>query len=146
LETHRGEKLRAFSFGGNLQTKVEAGDLICEFTSTAPIFKLEANPISASGVIADEIMDLLAEKKAILGLKEEELYSRVAKVEPYPLFLSCMVSLQKRAEGIPTALRREGYRKVTANLKRAIQIIQDTDGWDGRSPSLEELLSSTSTP
>jgi len=141
LETYRGENLRAFSFGGNLRATVEMGDLYCEFTSTAPIFTLQGEPGSVGRLIADEIVDMLAEKKIKLPGHEDELYSRLAKFEPYPIFLACIVSLQKRAESVPTAMRRERYRQVTASLKRAIEIVRATDGWDGRSPSLEDLLS-----
>jgi hypothetical protein len=38
-------------------------------------------------------------------------------------------------------MRREKYRQFTANLKRAIEIVRAMDGWDGHSPSLEDLLS-----
>jgi hypothetical protein len=141
LETYQGETLQAFSFGGNLRASVEMGDLYCEFTSNAPIFKVEAGSISVSGVIADEIMDLLAEEESKLSGHEDELFSRLSKFEPYSLFLSCLVSLQNRADTIPIAQRREGYHKVVANLKHAIQKVRDTDGWDGHAPTLQDLLS-----
>jgi len=38
-------------------------------------------------------------------------------------------------------MRRERYQKVASNLKRAIEIVQAADGWDGKSPGLEDLLS-----
>jgi hypothetical protein len=141
LETYSGEKLQAFSFGGKLHASVDRDDLYCDFTSSAPIFKLQENPDAPGWVIADEIMDLLAEKQATLAGHEDELYSRLSKFEPYPIFLSCIVSMQKRADSVPMSLRRERYHKVTTNLKRTIQIIHDTDGWDGHSLSLEDLLS-----
>lgn len=141
LESHRGEHLRLFSFGGVLQTKVDMGDLYCEFTSGAPIFKLQDDPGSVSAFVANEILDLMAEKEAGLAGHKDELYSRLSKIEPYPLFLACMVSMQKRADSIPMNLRREKYQKLISGLKRASQAVRDTDGWDGHSPSLEELLS-----
>lgn len=140
LETHRGERLHAFAFGGALRTSLYQGDLYCELSSNAPIFRLQEATFSAGGVIADEIMDLLAEKQATLARHEDELYSRLAKFEPYPLFLATLVSLQKRADSVPLHQRHEKYRKVASNLKRAVQIVRDTDGWDGLSPSLEDLL------
>jgi hypothetical protein len=142
LETHRGENLRAFSFGGSLRASVEMDDLYCEFASTAPIFTMQSDPGSlGGGLLADEITDLLAEKKIKLAGHEDELFSRLSKFEPYPIFLACLVSLQKRLDSVPIASRHERYRKVSANLKRAVQIIHDADGWDGHSPSLEDLLS-----
>lgn len=141
LETHRGEHRLAFCFGGVLKTSLQQGDLYCEFTSNAPIFRLQEATISAGGVIADEIMDLLAEKQVTLARHEDELYSRLAKFEPYPLFLACLISLQKRVDSVPLHQRHEKFQKLASNLKRAIQIVRDTDGWDGRSPGLEDLLS-----
>jgi hypothetical protein len=141
LETYQGETLRGFSFGGNLRASVEMGDLFCEFNSNAPIFLLQNDSVSVSGVIANEIMDFLAQDAVKLAGHEDELYAQLSKHEPYQLFLSCLVSLQKRVEAIPMAQRREGYHKVVSNLNRAIQIVHDTDGWDGNSPSLEDLLS-----
>lgn len=96
--------------------------------------------MSLGGVIADEIMDMLAEKQATLARHEDELYARLVKLEPYPLFLACMVSLQKRVDSVPLHQRHEKFQKLASNLKRAIQIVRDTDRWDGHSPSLEDLL------
>jgi hypothetical protein len=141
LDTYKGERQRAFSFGGVLRTTIEMDNLLCELTSTAPIFKLQDAAGTAGGVIADELMDLLAAQAAKLSQHEDELYSRLVKFEPYPLFLAGMVSLQKRVDSIPINLRRQNFYKVSSNVKRAIQIVRDSDGWDGRSPSLEDLLS-----
>lgn len=141
LESHRGEHLQGFSFGGTLQTKVDKSDLYCIFTSSAPVFKMQDDPGSVSWTIVDEIMDLLAEKEATLVGHENELYGILSRFEPYPLFLACLISLQRRNDNIPTNLRRERYQKVLSSIKRSIQIVRNTDGWDGSSPSLEELIS-----
>lgn len=141
LETYQGDHLRAFSFGGLLQAAVEQDDLVCELNSSAPIFKLQDDPGMVGYVIAEEIMELLAEKQTGLARHEDELYSRLGKFEPYQLFLACIVSLEKHAESYPVNLRRENYHKLVSALHRAINIVKETDGWDGRSPSIEDLLS-----
>jgi hypothetical protein len=140
LETYKGEHLRAFSFGGVLQTAVEMDNLVCQLTSSAPIFKLQDSAGIAGGVIADELMDLLAGQQARLPGHEDELYSRLSKFEAYPLFLAGMVSLQKRIDSIPMSQRRQNFYKVSSNVKRAIQTVCDSDGWDGHSPSIEDYL------
>ena len=140
LEPYSGEALRAFSFGGVLQIRLEEGDLICELTSTAPIFKLRSDPAIAGGLIAEELLDLLAEKQAKLAGHEDELYSRLARIDPYQAFLASMVSLRKRLEGFPANLRREKFHRVSAELQKAMQIVQQTDGWDGKSPGLDDIL------
>ena len=140
LETYQGESIQAFSFGGNLRANVVMSDLYCEFTSNAPIFTMEDEPTSVSGVIADEVLDLLAEYESKLAGHDDELYSRLSKIEPYQLFLSCLVSMQKRSDNIPLAIRRERYHKVSANIKHAFQTVCDQDKWDGNAPSLEDLL------
>jgi hypothetical protein len=141
LDTYRGEHFRVFSFGGSLQIKLEMADLHCELTSNAPILKQGEDPMSVNGFIADEILDLLSEAQVTLGHHEDELYSRLAKYEPYPLFLACMISLQKRLESVPLHQRHERFRKGESILKHAIQTVRETDGWDGSSPTLEDLLS-----
>jgi hypothetical protein len=105
---------------------------------------LQNEPVSVSEVIASEIMDFLAQDAVKLAGHEDELYAQLSKYEPYQLFISCLVSLQKRVEIVPIAQRRERYHKLVSNLKRAIQILHDTDGWDGSSPSLEDLFSDAS--
>ncbi len=140
LVSHQGEHLRAFTFGGSLKPSIENGELCCQLSSSAPLFKLQADPGSLSAVIADEIVDLIAEKGKKIAGSDDNIYARLSKVEPYALFLASIVSLQQRAESIPVAHRREGYHKATTNLKRVIQTLHDTDGWDGTSPSLEDLL------
>lgn len=141
LETHQGESLRAFSFGGLLRATVDGHDLYCELSSNAPIFKLQDTPGAVGIVVVEEIMDILAEKQARLAGHEDELYSRLAKFEPYQLFLACLVSLQKHADSFPLNLRREKYHKFVSELHKATNIIKDNDGWDGRSPGLDDLLS-----
>lgn len=140
LESHRGEYLRAFSFGGSLHASVEGGDLVCEITSTAPFIKLQDDPDSIGEVFVDELQDFLAEKEAHLGGHEHELYARLAKIEPYDLFLSSLASLQKRSEGVPVNLRHDQYHKVVAQLHRVTKMVKEKDGWDGRAPTLDELL------
>jgi hypothetical protein len=142
LETYQGEILRAFSLGGNLHASVEMGDLYCEYTSTAPILKVDDDPNSVNRVIADEIADLLAENESKLVGHEDELYTRLSKFDPYAIFLSCMVSLQALVDNVPMGVRRERFHKASASIQRAIHIVRETDGWDGHAPSLEELLSS----
>jgi len=141
LESFQGESLRAFTFGGLLQATVEEHDLHCELTSNAPIFKLQDAPGTVANVIVEEIMEMLAEKQAGLAGHKDELYARLAKFEPYQVFLACIVSLQKRADSYPVNLRREKYHKFVSELNKTIDIVQHTDGWDGRSPSLEDLIS-----
>ena len=140
LVSHREEILRAFSFGGFLRAAVEMGDLFCDITSTAPILKLKDDPKLGGGVVVDELMEFLAEKQARMAGHEHELYSRLARVEPYSLFLSCLVSLQQRADSMPVHLRRDKYHKLVSQLHRAIKIVRECDGWDGHSPSLDDLL------
>lgn len=140
LETHQGEIMRVFSLGGNLRASVEMGDLFCEYTSNAPILKVDDDPNSVNRVIADEIVDLLAENETRLVGHEDELYTRLSKFDPYTIFLSCLVSLQALVDNVPIGVRRERFHKASANIQRAIQIVRETDGWDGHSPSLEELL------
>lgn len=141
LESFQGEAVRAFSFGGQLQAAVQQDDLVCELTSSAPIFKLQDAPGAVSEVVAEEIIDILAEKEARLAGHADELYSRLAKVDPHQLFLACLVSLQKHADSYPVNLRREQYYKLVSDLHRAISVVKTTDGWDGHSPDLDELLS-----
>jgi hypothetical protein len=142
LDSYQGESLRAFSFGGKMSATVEREDLICELNSSAPIFQLQDDPGSVGNVIIEEILDLLAEIQAGLAGHEDELYTRLASFEPYQVFLSSLVSLEKRVDNVPTHLRNEKYHKVATRIKHAIQIVCNTDGWDGDSPRLEELISS----
>jgi hypothetical protein len=141
LESYQGESLRVFSFGGLLVATIERDDLICELTSNAPIFKLQDDPAKVGNVVVEEVMDLLAEKQVGLAGHADELYARLAKFDPYQVFLSCLVSLQKRVDDVPLHLRHDRYQKVASSVKHAAQIVRDTDGWDGHSSGLEDLIS-----
>jgi len=140
LVNYQGEELHGFSFGGGLQTAIVDNDLYCDFTSSAPILILQDGPGSVSGPLIDEVVDLLAEIKPKLAGHDDEFYSRLSKFEPYAVFLSCLFTLKKRFASVPTHLRNEKFRKANTQIEKAIQIVQNTDGWDGRSPTLEELL------
>jgi hypothetical protein len=140
LESYQGERLHAFSLGGKLTATVEKGERLCDFVSDAPIFLMEEDPESISGVMADEIEDLIAKIEVELTDHENELYYRLSKYEPYTIFLACLVSLKKRAESVPVEIRRERFNKISANIDQAIKTVQENDSWDGNSPSLEDLL------
>lgn len=141
LENRKGEHLQAFSFGGVLQTTIQGDDLLCHLTSTAPIFRLKNDPGSVGGgLLADEIIEMMAGIQAGLTGHEDEFYSRLAGVDPYQLFLSCLVSLQRRVDSVPQNLRTERYRKAASAIKKTIQIVQNTDGWDGHASSLNDLV------
>ena len=142
LESHSRETLRGFSFGGVLEVKVEGGNLDCLLTSSAPVFHLQEQAKPSGAVIVDELMDLLAEKQAALKRHEDELYASLAKADPYQVFLASLVSLQKRTAAMPVSMRHERYHKVVAELHKAEEILRKSDGWDGRSPDLDELISS----
>jgi hypothetical protein len=140
LDSHQGEHVHAFSLGGTLTASVVMGERLCDFVSDAPIFHMDEDPESVSGVIADEIEDLIAQNEVKLTDHENELYLRLSKHDPYKIFLACLVSLKKRAETVPVEVRRDRYQKLSANMGKAIKTIQEVDHWDGNSPSLEELL------
>ena len=142
LESYQGESLWLFSYGGTFRTKIEKDDLICEFSSNAPLFEIKDDPGSVDRVIADEIMEILALEEPKLGIHQDELYSRLASFSPYQVFLTCLVSLQNRVESTPTSIRRERYHRVVNKLNKDVKTIKDSDGWDGQSPDLDELLSS----
>lgn len=142
LESYQGESLWIFSYGGLLRTTIEKDDLICELTSDAPLFEIKDDPGAVDRDIADEIMEMLALEKPKLGLHQDELYSRLASFSPHQVFLACLVSLQNRVDSVPTNIRRERYYHVAHELRKAFTTIKDTDGWDGHSPDLAELLSS----
>jgi hypothetical protein len=118
-------------------------ELYCDLTSSAPILKLQDSPGAVGGALVDEVIDLLAEIKPKLAGHDDEFYSRLSRFEPYAVFLSCLFTLKKRFAGVPSNLRNEKFRKANTQIEKAVQIVQKTDGWDGRSPALEELLLKT---
>jgi hypothetical protein len=65
----------------------------------------------------------------------------LARFDSYKVFLASLVTLQNRADDIFPNPRQAKYRNVVAELHKVINIIKENDGWDGRSPSLDELLS-----
>lgn len=154
LESHRGDVLHAFSFGGELRTCPSAQEIHAELISPAPLFRLPedrhggplrgpgSGPLDLSSLLVEEVLDMLAESQAELPGHEEELYARLARHDPYQVFLSCLVSLEQRVERLPPIQQPQSYRQVANELHQAIQAVRRADGWDGRAPRLEELLGS----
>jgi hypothetical protein len=140
LEGYQGDPQQFFSFGGVLKTLVEDDYRCCEFASNAPIFKRRENPGAIGHVLVDEIVEILAEIASKLSQHEDEVNARMAAIQPYEVFLSCLVTLQKRLSGVPAHLRREKFQQANAEVQKIIHILRTTDGWDGCSPTLEELL------
>jgi hypothetical protein len=141
LESYQGESLRVFSFGGSLRTSIEMDDLICELNSNAPFFEIKDEPGSVDRLIADEVIEMIALDEPKLGINQDELYARLARFSPYQVFLACLVSLQNRVDSTPTSMHRDRYYRFAHKLHKAFNTIKETDGWDGHSPDLDELLS-----
>jgi hypothetical protein len=140
LDTYQGDVLQGFTFGGTTRVSIQNGDLYCDFTSTAPIYTLHASSINTNSLLIDEIVEMLAEKKARLGGSEDELYARLAGCDAYTIFLGCLSSLHNKLASAPSSMHKGNYPKALSQLEHVIQLVCKTDGWNGTTPTLDDLL------
>ena len=144
VDSYRGEVLHVISFGGELRTHQAGTELLAEVSSSAPLLRLpdkeQGDHLGTCRLFVEEVLALLAEAGTQLPGRHEDLCARLAGRDPYQVFLSCLVSLERRMERLPDYQQPESYQQAHQELHRAIHAVREADGWDGRAPGLDELL------
>ncbi|MCS6849211.1 MAG: hypothetical protein RMN52_16020 [Anaerolineae bacterium] len=127
-----------FSFGGNAVVEVLADHTHCTITSDAPILHLieEEDPAT---VLSEEFEALLARRRGAWAGRQDQYESRLAKVEPFTLYLACLNALHRTLdEGAHSA--DDGRAALRRILHDAIHAVEASGRRAELAPTLEQLL------
>jgi hypothetical protein len=141
LQAFDGQALNGFSFGGILQLIHFPDFTRCRLISPAPIGDLNYNPESPQFIIISALAALIAKGRA--EVKNDELLAyKLAKVDPFQLFVASLMTLDKRIKKV-VAVQPQLYRQLDNMIGEAIQAVKEAGKWLDSVPDLEELLSSS---
>lgn len=133
-------KVEAFSFGGSLEIKVNGQKTSCLLRSEAPILSIETlSNLHIGCLLSQEVMDLLAIRRAAYLNKESVFNQKLISVAPMTLFVSALKSIDAKF----TKMRHEDslhiedcHKTVHQVLSRVLKKHPDMQ----RTPTFQDLL------
>lgn len=95
-------KVEAFLFGGSLEIKVNEQKTSCLISSEAPILSIETlSNLHIGCLLSQEVMDLLAIRRAAYLKKEAVFNQKLISVPPMTLFVSALKSIDAKFANLP---------------------------------------------
>ncbi|MEW5868084.1 MAG: hypothetical protein AB1894_02325 [Chloroflexota bacterium] len=135
---HRGKVFKAFTFGGALNILVEEDCTVCALESPAPILDLIADK-DMSITLAEEVEILLARRRAAWAGKDQEFEKRLANLDPFELYTTCLEVLRGQYEAFPHK-EMLSTQHLLRFLRAEIHDLQAQNRWPARLPGIEEIL------
>jgi hypothetical protein len=133
-----GEKVEAFTLGGDLEIETQDTMTTCILTSPAPILEIPSNE-AVEDLFIEELQITLAERKAALLNEANDYDARIINAPPMQLYAAMLNALIDKFD--------HSYHKEDPQLLELIHFLhaekrrlQDEDLLPLFVPSLEELL------
>lgn len=137
LYDFEGHVLEGFSFGGHLRTVCQNGQTLCRLETNAPLLELDPDSYDVERVFVDAIEAIAGVLRAEWRDEDDvEWLSNLATVEPFPLFVSCLVSVQA---GLDDGGHDNDSMRLKSWINRAIHSLRDAGEWPEQTPMLAEL-------
>ncbi len=128
------------TFGGTISTTAHYAYTHVALTSPAPIFVLMGNGDPIQHLLFDELMAAVARHRAEVHESDSEYARRLAKADPYELFLASLGKLHTMARHGPPSMAGDRHLEVQRAVQRMIDAVRKLDGWPAHVPQLEDLL------
>jgi hypothetical protein len=132
------EVVTFFTFGGNLHASPEADLTFCTLTSPAPIIHLHAEPSTAS-LLGIESQVILARRRAAWGTNRATYKARLAKADPFVLYVAMIEHLEGCYDCFPPDAR-EDVQDFINYLHATLRRLRHSPDWPASVPSIEDLL------
>ena len=131
---------QGLTFGGMLHITAHYAYTHVEITSPAPIFILMGDADPIQHLLFDELMAVVARHRAEAHESDAEYARRLARVDPYQLFLASLNKLHALVKHGPPSLAGAHHIEVQRAVQRMIDAVRKLDGWPDHITPLEELL------
>jgi hypothetical protein len=128
------------TFGGTATITAHYAHTHVAITSPAPIFVLMGNGDPIQHLLFDELMAAVARHRAEVHESDSEYARRLAKADPYGLFLASLTTLHTMARHGPPSMAGDKHLEVQRAVQRMIDAVRKQDGWPTHVPHLEDLL------
>jgi hypothetical protein len=128
------------TFGGTISITARYAYTRVAITSPAPIFVLMGNGDPIQHLLFDELMAAVARHRAEAHESDSEYARRLAKADPYALFLASLGTLHSMAWHGPPSMAGDRHLEVQRAVQRMIDAVCKQDGWPAHVPHLEDLL------
>lgn len=128
------------TFGGMVSITAHYAYTHVAITSPAPIFVLMGNGDPIQHLLFDELMAAVARHRAEAHETDAEYARRLAKADPYALFLASLGTLHRMARHGPPSMAGDSHLEVQRAVQRMIDAVRKQDGWPTHVPQLEDLL------
>jgi hypothetical protein len=96
MEDRKGKKEEAFTFGGNLNIKLDETTTTCSLVSNAPIMHITGG-MEMDELFVEEVEILLAQKRAQYS-EHQEFRDRFCHIDPLKLYIACLAGLKDKVE------------------------------------------------
>jgi hypothetical protein len=128
------------TFGGTVHITAHYAYTHVAITSPAPIFVLMGNGDPIQHLLFDELMAAVARHRAEAHETDNEYARRLAKADPYTLFLASLATLHGMARHGPPSMAGDKHLEVQRAVQRMIDAVRKQDGWPEHVPHLEDLV------
>jgi hypothetical protein len=128
------------TFGGMVSITARYAYTHVAITSRAPIFVLMGNGDPIQHLLFDELMAAVARHRAEAHESDSEYARRLAKADPYALFLASLGTLHDMARHGPPSMAGSQHVEVQRAVQRMIDAVRKQDGWPAQLPQLQDLL------
>ncbi|MCL4296964.1 MAG: hypothetical protein KJ077_14600 [Anaerolineae bacterium] len=139
LQDYRDKMVTAFTFGGKMEITNHSLYTSCELTSPAPIFHLVPGQDPPT-ILVTEFESFLARRRAEWAGNEAGFEGRLAKIEPFTLFVVGLATIKEHMQHVPPQLRGQLYRQEAHVINEAIRTVQENGHWPVSLPTLAALL------
>jgi hypothetical protein len=139
LQDYRDKMVTAFTFGGEMEITNHSLYTSCHLTSPAPIFHLVQGQDTPT-ILVTEFESFLARRRAEWAGNETGFEARLAKIEPFTLFLVGLATIKEHLYHVQPQLRGESYRQEVHVINEAIRTVQTNGHWPASLPTLAQLL------
>jgi hypothetical protein len=138
ISDRRDKKLEAFCFGSNLTIENDENLTRCTIQSEAPLLEM-FDLASLPALLATEVEVMLAELRGRSIEDLEGFQSRLATVDPFQLYRSCLIELRERLADFDHQTL-DPCAELRNFILGEIEALKQQGKWTGRQPSLDSLL------
>jgi hypothetical protein len=139
VEDRVEKRVEFLTLGGKLAVLPQPGFTLCSLHSPAPIIALRMERCMTE-LLADEIEEILARRRAWWDLHDGEFERRLAAAKPAALYMACLIALQEKFRDA----RLGSFDDETSHLIRFVDdeigTLCGSAGHRSAAPALEDII------
>lgn len=127
-----------FTCGGDFSVSHRVPFSLCVLKSPAPIMPMNhGNDISV--LLVEQILILLAMRRADWILDTNRYESRLANIKPFDFYVACLESLREKYADFPY-YKTNGHLRLYNFILNEIKVLRESNRWPLYTPTLKQIL------